>query len=115
MTVKEMEQMKRELNNTINVKEQLPELAEILKDYPLFDDHDFFVNVDNLGFALYIGSIDSFDYEARFSFNCPTEWQFSPSENTCLMWQEADLLYVFQDCCWEMCEIVKKYSDNKAA
>lgn len=115
MTEREYERLQREIEHSINVKEQLPELAEILKDYPLFDDHDFFVNVDSYGFTLYIDAPDSYSYKAWFIFDDPEGWQFIPRENTCLMWYEAELLCVFQDCCWEMCEIVKKYRDKKAA
>lgn len=112
------EQMKQELDNSINVKEQIPELAEILEDYPLFDDHDFFVKVDSLGFNLYIGDMDLIEhveYEAVFIFDCPTNWSFSSIRNVCLMWYEAELLYIFEDRCREICEIVKKFSDKKAA
>lgn len=108
-------EFKHEMESSINVKEQLPQLAEMLKDYPLYNDMDFYIKRSNHGFTIYIGTISYIDYEADFSYDFPNQWRFTPSESTCLMWYEAELLYVFQDCCWEMCEIVKNYNADKAA
>lgn len=110
------EELEIEMENSIDVKEQLPQLAKMLKDYPLFDDVDFYLNSDDYGFKLYIGVLpDSFDYLVEFNYDFPTKWQFTTNRDVCLMWYEAELLYVFQDCCEEMCEIVKNYNADKAA